>query len=669
MIATGSFRDVGDTRDFRECFRAFEPVPRQKLRDWARENIITDQGRAYDDAAYPHHAAPGGPMDAFDDFSVRTISLQWATRLGKTFFGQCTTLYTVDVEPAPQMFASSSEKLAKEVSERTQEMIRRCRQLKAKLKRKKQRQDLIEFIRSKIYIAWARSASTLADKNIKRGHGGEIDKWEQRSTSKEADPLKLFTDRFKDYQSSRKVILESTPTVMGRSRIERLLLAGTYCRYHVPCRHCKRYQVLEMGNGQGHGLRWSRTAHGKHDSDLARTTAHYVCRHCGGRAENHDRRWMMRRGVWAPQGCGIRDEVALAIAEGRQAYVWRGWQKAEWITGTPLRDGVDASYQLSTLYALSVDWGDIAKEWIDSQGKPQHLRNFINQWLGECWELTEKKQTWKQLGERIIVATPPGIIPAGFALVTAGIDKQSDHYKYVFDAWGAGRASHTVAYGRCETMAELREVLLDATFSFADQGAKPLRPKMALIDCGFKPAEVYHFVRECRRKRCRILPCRGSSIRLDTFIQKKKLGPKTSAPGQRIVYVDTESTQDWIDGQLHTLKPGDPGATSLFSAPVDEHQDFLEQLLNDAPIAELDDKNKMHESWTRVDPDVPNDYRDAKRYALAAMLVATRGAEIRVPTARGRQPAAADDKPARSPGVLPKFRFVKPGEFPSRRHR
>jgi hypothetical protein len=139
---------------------------------------------------------------------------------------------------------------------------------------------------------------------------------------------------------------------------------------------------------------------------------------------------MMRAGVWIPAGCGCDDEVAREIAERwiTGGEFWDGWKSSPWIVGTPAFDGRDAGYQLSSLYALSLGWGDIAAEFIDCKANPQNLRNFINQWLGETWEIVQRKATWEQVGERLIDRSiRRGICPKWASIVTIGVDRQQDN--------------------------------------------------------------------------------------------------------------------------------------------------------------------------------------------------------------------------------------------------
>ena len=197
----------------------FEPNAETRCSDWFNDHIQTDKGRPYDRGAYPHLDAPGGPCDAADDPYVMTITLQWASRLGKTFFGQCLACYYAARDPRPMMFASADRKLATDVISRTYRMIDRCKPLRNQLlPNHLRKQDRGELTHCTMYVAWSRSVSTLADKSVQYGHANEVSKWEQQTTSREGDPVKLFSDRGKEFPT-RLFLYESTPQEKRRCRV------------------------------------------------------------------------------------------------------------------------------------------------------------------------------------------------------------------------------------------------------------------------------------------------------------------------------------------------------------------------------------------------------------------------------------------------------------------
>lgn len=650
---------LNDPGDLWDCWAGFRAKPRVRHLEWCIEHVKNELGRPFDHFGFPHIGAPGGPSDMVDDPRVRTISEQFGAQVSKTFFGQSMLLYQVDTEPAPGMYAGPTEKIARDVVERCYSMAHQAPCLNDMLIRseREQRQTLMDFRDCKVYSAWALSPSTLGDKPIRYGHAGEIDKWEHASTSKEAHPIKLFTDRFKQFQSVRKIVFESTPTIRGQSLIERFLLAGTNCRYWVPCPHCQRYQVLQFfDKGCEFGVKWEPGPGGRSDPSIAFATAHYVCKQCHERIDDHSRGWMMRRGVWCPEGCTVDDEGAAAAVDrydaalqrnleagdGEREQVWSGWGNAEWIDGEPLRNGIDASYHLSSLYSLSLGWGDIAKEYVDCKGNHGLVRNFHNQWLANTWELVERKQTWQQLGERLISEVKRGIVPKGYGHVTIGVDKQEAFLPYVVKAWGPGLTNHTVAYGLCETLDELFELI--AT-EWEITGGGKVRAKLTLMDSGYRPADIHIFSKRCLKAGYRLQACRGSSTPFDTVAMRRQNQERSANPGEWTTWVDTFTTQDWLDQRLHIVQPGDAGAMTIHAGSLHDHQDYLEQLLNDGLVSEVDKRHVVKERWQRLDPNMPNDFRDCERYAYAAVMIDTKGKAIpesppamdgpRKPTAEG----------------------------------
>ena len=84
---------------------------------------------------------------------------------------------------------------------------------------------------------------------------------------------------------TRKIFIVSTPTLAGRSAIEREFLAGTMKYFHVACPHCGvSYQRLVWSQ-----MQWV-------DNDPQ--TARYACEHCGGHIQEHHKTKMLASGQW-----------------------------------------------------------------------------------------------------------------------------------------------------------------------------------------------------------------------------------------------------------------------------------------------------------------------------------------------------------------------------------
>lgn len=627
MTGAAAILDVTDASDFWQTLHAFHPIEQCRTLEWCEANIVNQEGRPYDHAAYPHIGAPGGPMDANDDPRVREISLQWATRLGKTFLGQCVTIKNAATNPGPQMFASATEKLAKEVVHRTYGMARARRNLAAMLVKseKFQRQDLIEFRRSRVFVAWARSVSTLADKNVKYGHANEIPKWEYHSTSKEAHPLKLFSDRFKDFWSSRKIIFEGTPTIGGKCPIESRLEQGTNCRLYVPCHSCGRYQTIEFGNGDDRpgGVKWEKQEGGRSDGELAKRTAHYQCEHCLSPWLDHHRPWAIRRGVWVPAGCEVDDAAAKQLIESGKPFYWTGWRNVEWIKGTPLRDGDHASYQLSSLYALSLSWGDVAREFVESKDRPQKLQNFINQWLGKTFYHKKVRSTPESVGERLRGSTPRGTVPLGGLILTVEIDRQGGgnddpFIVYGVIAHGLDERAWLIDYGIAATPEDIWDSVIRRYYPHADGGPQ-LQPVIAVIDSGFKTHETYLFC----QAHAGVLPVKGSGNDLGgspykiVTVGADGRDSKTGVEGQMLMHVNTDYWEQELQTRLDE-RSVDAAGSLVLCPEASRDAEFLEQLLNGVLSNAVDPRGNQRLMWIKKDENFPNDFRDMVRYGLCA---------------------------------------------------
>lgn len=604
---------------------ALTPTEEIDSAEWLRQYFYTHDGRAFSEAAVPWVTAPQGPCWAYDHIQFREIWLQWAARMFKTNFGLGMLLRRMDLQPSELMFATPDETNCKSVFGRLWKMIEHSPRLRDQAPiSSRQSKTAVRLRRSVCHGAWPRGKSRLADKSIPAGHGNEIDKWEHQTTSTEGDPLPRFLKRGAEYPD-RKFVLESTPGTKGASRIETGRLSSTDHRYYVPCPHCAKFQTLRFGDGESPGgLFWDKRSDGKNDRQLAKQTAHYVCKHCEGQIDDIHRPAMMNAGVWIPAGCEPDHERAHQAREMAP-------DDLSWMRGEPTMWGSEYGSQISVFYALFHGWGNCVYDFLTRKRTSQGLRSWTNEDKAETWEVVSRKQTWEKLGQRMIVNVEPAIVPGSHQLVTIGIDKQADHYVFAVLSWGVGHSSHILSYGTTADTQQLRQLV---ERKWETQDGRTMRASCSLIDSGFRPADVHRFIAECRKLKLPVRACRGSSRRLDTIYEQKTVGRRSANVGQLVVWVDTYATQDWLEERLHGIEATEPGGMSLYSGAIGEHQDILEQLLNDGLQESIDSRGYTQEEWNKIDQDVPNDLRDCVRYAYVGMLVATRGRPIREAAAR-----------------------------------
>lgn len=581
----------------------------------------------------------------------------FGSRAAKTTFCLGAMLFTSHTAPAPMMLTSATRDMVTDtVSERTWKMADAAGvfgTLPPERRRSKRRMRLPGCVWN---TGWAENARTLADKTAKILHKGEVDKWRWLRGTKEADPFNLADERAKEWPD-RKILNESTPATAGVSHIEAAFLRGWGCYYFVPCPLCGKYQQINLGKGGPGGIRFEKEE-GRRNAMLAYRTACYICRFCEGSIGEDARPKMMRRGVWVPAGCDVDHDGATAlfhrVPDGvthhredlpakKRKYRWEGWENASWVRGKPTRGGTIASYQLSTLYSLMVGWNDVAKAWIEAQQKPGGLQNFVNSWLGETWRDPRKhNQEWEALGRKLIWKVPHGKVPADCSMITVGIDRQADHLVFVVLAFAPGRKPAVIDYGELPTLEDAKRLLL-SNYPHED-GGPGVAIARAFIDVGFHPSDetgttVHQWIRdvqaEARRQALQLVikACRGANHPLGRMLKEAPM-KEGHAPGAALVEVDHPHTQDWINMLLHgrpslgvdaakpqgeTPPPVDEVLLRIFNGSIDEHEDFLKQIVNDGPEDEVEKRtNNVKRVWKRLDEGVPNDYRDGTRYALAA---------------------------------------------------
>ena len=184
------------------------------------------------------------PMDALSEYSDTDRVVMWfGAQLGKTETGNNWVGYTVQVAPGPMLVVQSTEALAKEWSKgRLDPMISEIDFLTAQIGMAKSR-DSKNTIQSKyypggvIYTVGANAPAGLRSKPIRYLFLDEVDSYPP-SAGNEGDPITLAEARTQAFPN-HKMLITSTCTIKGESRIEREYLASDQRRFWVPCPHCE----------------------------------------------------------------------------------------------------------------------------------------------------------------------------------------------------------------------------------------------------------------------------------------------------------------------------------------------------------------------------------------------------------------------------------------------
>lgn len=379
---------------------------------------------------------------------TQRMVLMFAAQLGKTEVGLNWIGYVMQHAPAPFLTVLPTIEVAERwVMQRLQPMLSETPVIRPLFDGKRSRDSanskhIKDFPGGMLVIGGANSPASLASMPIRYVLCDEVDRfpWE---VGQEGDPLGLIDERTKTFPR-RKVLLVSTPTVKGASRIEMEYDRSDMRQYHVPCPHCGEYQVLRWRHDDGsYGLR--------HND--ATGAVYYGCRSCGERIDEHHKQAMLAAGRWIPR----HPERAV-----------RG-------------------YHLSGLYSpigLGFTWAELWAKWQEAHGDTANLKRFINTTLGESWE--EQGDHIDDVALIGRLEDYPDELP--ILLITAGVDVQKDRLEASIVGWGEGEQAwlldHVILPGdtaRPEVWEDLHETLTDVGVQFA------------CIDSGYNTSMVYGF--------------------------------------------------------------------------------------------------------------------------------------------------------------------------------
>jgi phage terminase large subunit GpA-like protein len=423
----------------------------------------------------------------------------------------------------------------------------------------------------------------------------------------EGDPVALAIARTMTFRGRRKIFLVSTPTLKGLSRIEAAYLESDQRRFEVRCPECGDYAPIEWAQ-----IAWP-------DGD--RHKAHRVCPSCGAKHEEHDKPALLASGRWTP------------TAEG---------------------DGRTAGFHLSGLYSPFMTWAEAAIEHGQVHRDPARLQVWVNTVLAESWEdqageavepdpLMARREDW---GERL---------PAGVAVLTAGVDVQGDRLELQVIGWGRDEESWSIDYRTIwgdpsgpRVWADLDRALA-ATYEHA-RNLPPMKIRAAAIDTGGQHTKAaYDFCRTRLDRRIWAIKGRGGPG--VPLWPRRPTRTKNRTP---LFIVGVDAAKDAIFARLKITEPG-PGCIHF---PMDRDAAFFRQLTAERVVTRYV-RGRPQRSWELKRPGERNEALDTMVYALAALngllasglrLNAEAAAIEAVPL---RADAAPHERPARPARPIP----------------
>lgn len=468
-------------------------------------------------------------MDRFTDPLIEKIVLCFGAQLGKTETELNMIGYALDQTSSPTMMVYPTDTIAKFASDkRVQPMIKSVKSISDKFDENSKLLELDFNNGNYMVLVGANSPSGLSSRSIKYLFFDEIDKY-PAFAGKEADPIKLATERTKTFVD-KKIVMVSTPTVESGNIWQAFMSANERRQYYVPCPHCGVSQTLKFKQ-----IKWPEEHND--NADMIRDTAYYECEHCGERIYDKHKMEMLRRGEWR------------AVNESQ----------------SKVRS---VSYHLSSIYSPWVTFGDVAYEFKNSKGMPATLMNFINSWLAEPWKSSKTKST--QNMEFTQSNYPCGVVPDKAVLLIASVDVQLDHFWWEVRAYAPGVKSYLIDYGQASTWEDLEEIIINR--EYPSEYGEARQVMKAGIDSGFRTDEVYQF---CSRFPEVCIPLKGSSNHTTmaapytmTSLEKGVVG------GLKLYVLNTDYWKDFIFARM--IRPADEvGTIHLYKECPQEYSDHL----------------------------------------------------------------------------------------------
>lgn len=515
---------------FPEELKAFKPPERYTVSEWA-DNFRVLTSVSAEPGRWRTNRTPylKEPMDRFTDPLIEKIVLCFGAQLGKTETELNMIGYALDQTSSPTMMVYPTDTIAKFASDkRVQPMIKSVKSISDKFDENSKLLELDFNNGNYMVLVGANSPSSLSSRSIKYLFFDEIDKY-PAFAGKEADPIKLATERTKTFVD-KKIVMVSTPTVESGNIWQAFMSANERRQYYVPCPHCGVSQTLKFKQ-----IKWPEEHND--NADMIRDTAYYECEHCGEHIYDKHKMEMLRSGEW------------------------RAVNKSQ----SKIRS---VSYHLSSIYSPWVTFGDVAYEFKNSKGTPATLMNFINSWLAEPWKSSKTKST--QNMEFTQSNYPCGVVPDKAVLLIASVDVQLDHFWWEVRAYAPGVKSYLIDYGQASTWEDLEEIIINR--EYPSEYGEPRQVMKAGIDSGFRTDEVYQF---CSRFPEVCIPVKGSSNHSTmaapytmTSLEKGVVG------GLKLYVLNTDYWKDFIFARM--IRPADEdGTIHLYKECPQEYSDHL----------------------------------------------------------------------------------------------
>jgi phage terminase large subunit GpA-like protein len=483
--------------------RSFAPKTTQRMADWLTRWVIVPM---ISGSRYPGRLklTPNPWMqewlEAYQAKAVHFITIAKSARVGGTLFTILTILWKIVHRPGPIMIVDPTADSARRFSrQELQPFLLECKPVAELrlLENLKESWTLREMILKTctLGLVGSNSPTPLAGRQAEDLHLNETDKFVD-NPSKEAPPAELAEARTIQFEDTRKIIRNSTPTTfLGLTWRNFLKGSQEYC--YVPCPHCKDMQRLTFfpedrigakvkavtdSNGKKRYFTDGKVVTDKKGNALK--TGRIKFDHCKNADGSYDLDRVQREAVYECQSCqkDIKPEHRNAMMA---AYQWR--------SHNPKAPSDHRSFHIWAAYSDFTTWGWIANEFLNAKGDLGKMHNFHNAVLGLPFRLERSNITAKTI-ENVVRTSPKyrrGQLCFKPAVITLQVDVQSqaNGFWWMTTAFDSKGAIYVLDWGDARSWEDI-EALLGTTYKF---GKEDFSIQECAIDMGHRTTEVYDF--------------------------------------------------------------------------------------------------------------------------------------------------------------------------------
>jgi phage terminase large subunit GpA-like protein len=552
--------------------QSLRPPPKLTVSEWAdkyrqlsRESSAVSGQWSTSKAEYQR-----GMMDAVSDPRYETVVLMTCAQIGKTELVNNVLGYHIHQDPCASLVVMPTVDMANAWSkDRLSPAIRDTPVLTRLIADPKSRDSgntvlHKSFPGGRVTASGANSPASLASRPCRLILMDEVDRF-PLSAGSEGDPVGLAKRRSATYYN-RKIVLVSTPTETGSSRIAAAYEESDQRKYFVPCPHCGEHQVLKWSN-----VKWN-------DGDPS--SAHYVCDECGSVWTELDRSRAIRRGEWR----------ATAEAKGKVA-----------------------GFHLNGIYSPWTRLEDAVQDFLTSKSDPMRLKTFVNTFLGETFD----SERGEQLDEMDLMNRAEdwdGDIPEEVLLITAGVDTQDDRLEVELIGWGRGEESYSLAYHTLYGDPSTAELWLRLDDVLKTPFIHPITGEMicrsACVDSGgHYTQQVYNYCRT--RVGRRIFAIKGVGGEGRPIVGR----PSKSNIGKVNLFpVGVDTAKEVVMARLRIKEPGE----GYCHFPTGRSEEYYRMLTSEKRVVKYY-KGRPKNEWVKTR--TRNEALDCRVYGTAALSI------------------------------------------------